>query len=996
VLLSLALAGLLAYAPPGPPAPPTLGDAIAPVEITLPQRASPSPFEFETFAGDPLAVKQFVLANGLTVLLSENHEQAEVFGAVVVRTGGKNDPADNTGMAHYLEHMLFKGTQSLGTSNWAAEQPLQVELVELFERHKQATSADQRAAIQAEIAETVAQTYAYAIPNELDKMLGEIGSTGVNAFTTEDETVYYNRFPASQIDPWLAIYAHRFVDPVFRLFPTELEAVYEEKNVTMDRFEVRLYERFIEAAFPDHPYGTQSVIGETEHLKSPSLVAMQDYFDRYYVANNMALVLSGDFDAEAIMPIIAERFGTWRRGPDPQPRTGTVEPFVGRELVKLRITPVRVGAYAFRTPTPRDPDYAALQVMRELLSNDQGSGYIDTLVSEGKILIALPFPITFADHGLDIVFFAPRIFGQSFKRAEGLVLDQFRRIAAGEFDEATMLAIRDGLRRAEDRQWEDNEDRALALADSFVRRDSWQGYLDYREQLSQVSREDVMRVAASYFGDDHLALRSRLGIHKPPRLTKPSYPAVEPQVGAQSSFYAQVMARPSAPPKLDYVEFDRATSSTGFARAVETTPIAEGVVLRSNQNPFNDTYSLDLVFGVGSDRYPELEVAAEYVERIGTREHSPTGLRERLSLLGTSMAISVTQDRMHVRLTGPEQQLGPALALLDGVLREPVADPKRWKALRREHRALERVERNDPGELAAAARQFAMYGPNSSYLRGYGRRGLAKLDPNELLDAWARAQTYALEIRYTGQQSASEVAERVRESLTLSGPREPEVEFVHYPRVLPARDTVYFLPHRKLIQTQLMFVVDGDPVEPSQHAVANAYGEYMGGGMGGLVFQEIREFRALAYSAWAGFLRDDTPIQAGYLVAGAGCQADKTQETIEVMLDLIRTRPDKTERMDALRSSLIRGLEALGPDFRELQSTIAYWQKRGYTEDPREHLLDAYATTQFADIEAFHAAQIAGRPVTLVVVGDPRRVDKRELARFGELIELREREIFAR
>jgi zinc protease len=984
VLSSLALASLLAYAPPAPPTPPTPSDAIAPVEITLPSGPS---FAFQTFPGDPLAVKQFVLPNGLTVLLSENHEQAEVFGAVVVRTGGKNDPADNTGMAHYLEHMLFKGTQSLGTSNWAAEQPLQARLVELFERHKRATSADQRAAIQAEIAQTVAQTYAYAIPNELDKMLAEIGSAGVNAFTTEDETVYYNSFPASQIDPWLAIYAHRFVDPVFRLFPTELEAVYEEKNISMDRFEVELYERFIAEAFPEHPYGTQSVIGEIEHLKAPSLVAMQDYFERYYVANNMALVLSGDFDAEAIMPIIAERFGAWRRGPDPQPRTGTVEPFVGRQLVKLRITPVRVGAYGFRTPTPRDPDYAALQVMRELLSNDQGSGYIDTLVSEGKILIALPFPISFADHGLDILFFAPRIFSQSFKQAEGLVLDQYRRIAAGEFDEATMLAIRDGLRRAEDRQWEDNEDRALALADSFVRHDSWQGYLDYREQLGQVSREDVMRVAERYFGDDHLGLRSRLGVNKPPRLTKPNYPAVVAQVGATSSFYAQVMDRPSPTPELAFVDFDS---------AVETTPIAEGVVLRTNNNPFNDTYSLDLVFGVGSDRVPELEIAAEYVERIGTRERSPTALREQLSLLGTSLSITVGRDRTYVRLTGPEQQLGPALDLLDAILREPVADAKRYKALRREHMALERVERNDPSELAAAARQFAMYGQNSTYLRDYGRRGLAKLDPDQLLAAWASAQTYALEIRYTGQQSASVVAEQVRGSLTLAGPREPAVAFVQYPRVLPTRDTVYFLPHRKLIQTQLAFVVDGDPVDPSHYAAADAYAEYMGGGMGGLVFQEIREFRALAYSAWAGFLRDDTPVQDGYFVAGAGCQADKTRETIEVMLDLIRTRPDQPERMDALRSSLVRGLEGLSPGFRALQGTIAYWQKRGYTDDPRRHLLDAYPNLEFADIERFHAAQIAGRPITLVVVGDPRQVDTRELARFGRVIELHERQIFAR
>lgn len=988
LLFSFATALLLAFAPPEPVPPADVAPpepSPNPATDVAPPEPTPT-YERQTFEGDPIGVQQFVLANGLTVLLSENHERPEVFGAVVVRTGAKNDPADNTGMAHYLEHMLFKGNQTLGTSDWAAEAPLQDELVALFERHKQADSDTERAAVQAQISRVVEQTYAYAIPNELDRMLAELGSTDVNAFTSEDETVYYNSFPASQIDNWLTIYARRFVDPVFRLFPTELEAVYEEKNISLDRFEVKLFERFMSGAFPKHPYGTQSVLGEIEHLKQPSLVAMQAYFDEYYVANNMALVLSGDFDAEAIMPIIAERFGTWRSGPEPKRRTGAVEPFVGRQVMKLRMTPVRVGAYGFRTPTARDPDYAALQVMRELLSNEQGSGFIDRLVSDGKILIALPFPLELADHGLDIVFFAPRIFGQTFKRAESLMFEQFRRVARGEFDEAKMLAIRDGLRRAEDRQWEDNEERALALADSFIRRDSWQAYLEYRERLANVTREDVMRVAATYFGDDHLGMRSRLGVSKPPRLSKPSYPAVEPVVGARSSFYDQVMTQPSASATLRFVDFEA---------DVVTTPIADGVVLYTNPNPFNDTYSLDLVFGVGTEQIRELGIAAEYIERIGTRDYSPTALREQLSLLGTTLSIAITDDRMRVTLTGPEQHLAAALALIDGLLREPVADPKRWKALRRERALQDRVERQDPAQLANAARGYVMYGENSMFLRDYGRAGLRKLDPDTLLAAWQRAQGYALELRYTGQRSPSDVATILSGSLTLTGPRTPAVAYVTHERVMPSRDTVYFLPRRKAIQTQLAFIVDGEPVTADHYAAADAYGEFIGGGMGGIVFQEIREFRALAYSAWAVFRRDDEPTQSGFFLGVIGCQADKTSEAIDVMMGLIRELPNRPERIAALRSALVRGLESQSPGFRELQRTIAHWQRLGYTEDPRRSLLDAYPRTEFADIEAFHAAQIAGRPVILVVVGDPRQVDKGELERWGEVVELREQQIFA-
>jgi zinc protease len=356
----------------------------------------------------------------------------------------------------------------------------------------------------------------------------------------------------------------------------------------------------------------------------------------------------------------------------------------------------------------------------------------------------------------------------------------------------------------------------------------------------------------------------------------------------------------------------------------------------------------------------------------------------------------VTYDRTYVTVTGPEQHMAAALALIDDLLREPIADPKRWKTLRGERVALEKINREDSGHWANAALWYVMYGEDSKFLRDYGRAGLRELDPDTLLAAWQRAQGYAFDLRYTGQRSPSEVAKILSGSLTLTEPRTPAVPHATRERVMPSRHTVYFLPRRKLIQTQLSFVVDGDPVTPEHYAAADAYSEFMGGNMSGVVFQEVREFRALAYSAWGIFARDNSPAQAGFFMGGIGCQADKTYEAIDVMMGLIRELPDKPERIDAIRSALVRRLESSSPGFRDLQRTIAFWQRLGYTEDPRRSLLDGYTRLEFADIEALHAAQIAGRPVILVVVGDPRQVDKAELERWGEVVELRDNQVFAR
>lgn len=975
LLHPLALACLL-FAPPDP--------VIEPVDIALPVVPTPN-FERRTFEGDPIGVQQIVLANGLTVILSENHERPDVFGAVVVRAGSKDDPADNTGMAHYLEHLMFKGTQTLGTTNWAAEAPLQAELVELYERHKRADSDEERAELQTEIAKVVEQTYAYVIPNELRRMLSALGATDEGAFTREDETVYHSRFPASEIEPWLRIAAHRFVDPVFRLFPTELEVVYEEKNQSLDDFEWKLYEEIMAHAFPQHPYGTQSPLGQVEHLKSPSLLAMQEFFDEYYVPNNMVLVLVGDFDSETILPIIAEQFGAWQRGPEPEPRTGPVEPFEGRERVKLRSTPFRMGAHVFRAPTARHPDYAALQIARELLFNEHKSGFINELEDRGKLLGAHWATQDFADHGLDIVLFAPRILGQTFKNAEHQVREQYQRVARGEFDEQKVVEIRDGILRAEELEWETNKQRALLLIDGLVRYDGWQGYLDYREHLAHVTREDVMRVAATYYGDDYLDVRSRVGWAKKPRLSKPSYPAVAPQPNVHSSFYDEVMATPSAAPSLRLVD---------FGDDVSTTPIGENAVLRANHNPFNDSYSLSLVFGVGTERIRELFVAAPYLERLGTPTHSPTALHEQLSALGTTLTIAVDRDRLQIELRGPEQHLAATLELVEALLRDPVTDAKRWKALRRERVAIQRVDRQYPDSALEALVGFAAYGERSASLRDYGPRGARSLSAEMLLAAWQQAQAYGLEVRYIGQREPDEVAAILQRSLrgSLARSREPALPYTPWVRALPEHDTVYFLPRRGQVQTQMVFAVDGEPVAREQIAAAYAYSRYMSW----LVFQEVLEFRALAYVAQGSFQRNPDPAQAGWFVGHIASQADKTFDTIDVMQGLIRDTPSKSDQMDELRAMLLHGLEAQSPGFRDLQAVVEYWRRLGYDEDPRTRMIEDYAELDFGDIQAFHAAQVAGRPVILMVVGDPRRVDVRALARYGEVIEVGERDVFAR
>jgi predicted Zn-dependent peptidase len=929
-------------------------------------------------------VTTVVLANGLTVMLSENHERPQVFGAVVVKTGGKNDPSDNTGMAHYLEHMLFKGTQRIGTTDWAAEAPLQAELERLYERLGTA-KGEAREAIAREIGRTVAKTYAHAVPNEIDQLLEQMGGTGVNAFTTYDETVYHNTFPASQIDAWLQVYAERFVDPVFRLFPTELEAVYEEKNIAIDTTGYELFRGFMRGAFPSHPYGHNDILGEVEHLKRPSLVAMKRYFDTYYVPSNMALVLSGDFDTAAVVPRVVAHFGAWKAGEAPPPTPGTVRPFGDDEKLAMRSSPIRVGAVAYRTVPESHPDFAALQIIRGLLSNEQRSGFIDRLSDDGKVLLAMHVPADFADHNVDVVAYVPRLLTQTFRGAEQLMRRQFDRIVEGDFTEARVASIREGLQVALALEWEDNESRALAMAHAFVARGGWAGDLEYRRRLGAIDRAEVMRVAGTLFGSSRLRLRSRMGIVRKTRLDKPKTPPVKPRPGAHSVRFAELSALPAADVKIDWVE-----PSTALVRF----ELAPGVTLVTSRNPVNDVDTLQLRFGVGTDALPELDLLALYLGRVGTERHPGKQFFEALAAISTTLVATAEPDRFILELQGPRKHRDAALALAAELIDAPKLEARPLRQVRREVWGYRRIERKDAVNVGRALRDAVLYGDSSPTRIATSPGQARRTTRRELARLWRSVTERAVEVGYVGEADGAQLAASLLAHLGHAGARTAAVDAVVYPRVLPSETKVFFVPRRDAVQTQIWIAVEGGATKPEEQASADAFAEYFGGSMAGLVFQEIREFRALAYSASARYPRDLAPTQDGHLLGYVGCQADKTFDVLEVLVGLVRQMPERPDRTASVRQSLLRSQESASPGFREVQESVREWQRQGYREDPRRALRPRYEALELAEIVKFWRDHVQGRPIAIMVVGDPRKVDRDRLAEYGEVVRVRESSLY--
>ena len=359
-----------------------------------------------------IEILEFELENGLTVFLNEDHAKPEIFGALVTKAGGKDDPSDATGMAHYMEHMLFKGTEELGTIDWEKEKPHIEKIFELYDQLGKTKDEEERSKIQKLINEESVKANKYAIPNELSNIIKSMGGTKLNAGTGRDMTIFYNLFPPNQLEKWLELYSHRFINPVFRSFQAELEVVYEEKNMYADNFGTHMIETFLFYFFKNHPYGQQTLIGTIEDLKNPSLTKMYDFFKTYYVPNNMALVLSGDFNNDEVIPVIKENFGKWLRGDVPESVEYKEEPFNGREFHEGKYSPIKLEILGFRTVTKGHLDEPALEICNRILSNQDQTGLLDKLSLDNKIMMAQVIPMPFKDHGATLVLIIPKIAGQ--------------------------------------------------------------------------------------------------------------------------------------------------------------------------------------------------------------------------------------------------------------------------------------------------------------------------------------------------------------------------------------------------------------------------------------------------------------------------------------------------------------------------------------------------------------------------------------------------------
>ena len=934
---------------------------------------------------EALKVNEFTLSNGFKVYVNEDHSQPSVYGAVVVKAGSNDCP--DTGIAHYFEHMMFKGTSKIGTTDYAAEKVYLDSIVVAYDQLARTTDEDERMKIQKDINRLSNEAAAYAIPNEFDRLISRFGGSGLNAGTSYDYTVYYNTFAPQFLAQWCELYAERLREPVFRLFQSELETVYEEKNMYSDNPVQPALEAVLKEYFGEAPYSCP-IIGTTENLKNPQLSKMAEFYDRYYVPRNMAIILCGDLTAAEAKPFLEQTFGKLEDKGMAPARTFEIKPLEGKKTmdIKVPVPIIKLGGRAFSAPKESDPDFIPLSVGLQLLTNESGSGLLDSLGNAHKVLFAGAFNESFDDAGLMLFGYVPNIPFGSEKKAMQMCVNEIEKVKRGEFSENILNEIKENLKQNEMRRFEGITSRGSIMMETFTRGLTWEDQLARADAYDAVTKEDIVRVMNKYFGENYLEGHKKSGSYPKDKVSQPGYEAVSPKNSFASSAYAD---------SLKAIPVEYVPKVVDFGKDVTKTVVSGKSTLYSVPNKVNDIFNLEIVWYKGTRLDRNLLQVPEYLQLVGTDSLSLQQLKSEMRRLGASMDFNVSLDTFSATLTASDKNLEGVLSLLRHFIDNVAADKKAIGDIKSGIKVGSKSFDKSNSDIASAVLSYVSRGKMSRFLRQFNEDDLKKVGAEGLIASFKDATAAGCDFVYSGNLEPAGVAALLRKYIpTCDGERNPfvptTIEEYSSPQVF-----IYDMPSAR--QNIIMTYQNTDKVKsPSELAALKLFGEYFGGSMYSVLFQEMREFRSFAYTS------QGTPIlipgnlseTPAAFMSYTGTQSDKTSDVLTILDSLFKDMPMREENAETAKLTLLNEINNTYPSFRNMGAYVRNSEFSGYTEDPDASLVRVLPAMGSSDIINYYESQIKGRPQVLMIVGNKKNLPMDIIQRWGPVTYLRKSDIY--
>ncbi|MDR0973550.1 MAG: insulinase family protein [Prevotellaceae bacterium] len=943
-------------------------------------------YPYQTFANDPLKARIYTLDNGLKVYLTVNTETPRIQTFIAVRVGGKNDPSATTGLAHYFEHLMFKGTEQFGTQNYAAEKPLLDQIEAQFEIYRGTTDDAARKAIYHVIDSLSYEASKYSIPNEYDKLMAAIGASGTNAYTGFDMTVYTEDIPSNAVENWAKIQADRFKHNVIRGFHTELETVYEEKNMSLTRDSRKMNEALLGALFPMHPYGTQTVLGTQDHLKNPSIKTIKQYYKTWYVPNNMAVCLSGDFDPDQMIATIDKYFGDMK--PNPNLPKLTISPLptrsapIVREVYGLEAEMVSLG---WPLPPRSSEDSDGIELLSNILYN--GSvGLVDIdLNQEQKVLNAAAGYSAMADYSV-FMMQARSKEGQTLEEVKNLLLTEIEKLKAGDFDESLLKATVNNYKLYEQQQLEYNQIRADMFVTSFINSVPWEQYIRQTDNMAKLTKADIVRLANKYFTNGYAVIYKRQGADpNEKKIEKPTITPIVMNRDAVSPFLKEIQNSHMKPIEPVFVDFNKDMSKF-------TTK--DGLEVLYKQNTTNDIFSLEFIFETGNNADKALGTAASYFDYLGTSDMTVEEIRAKLYEWACNYSWSISSERSYIAMSGLSENMPKTLDLFEKVLAGVQVNKAIYDNIVADILKSRANAKTNQSTNFSRVLNYAMYGPLSAATNFLSTDELQQMNPQTLIDKLRAFSGYKHRIVYYGPDSpekllaALETYHKVPARLT-DAPKPVKFPFVKTPTT-----KIYIAPYQANQIYMSQYSNTGETYNPAIEPTRTLYNAYFGGGMNGIVFQEMREARGLAYSANASLVSPSRLSDPYVMRTQIATQNDKMMQAIATFNEIINDMPRSEAAFKLAKDGLIARLRTQRTTKSAVLSRYLTLQDLGLTTDPNIKLYNDVQNMTLNDVVKFQQEQVKNRTYSYVILGDEATLDMESLGKLGPIQRLTTEEIF--
>ncbi len=940
-------------------------------------------YKYRYVTNDPMQTRFYTLKNGLTVILSPTKKEPRMQVYIATKAGSKTDPADHTGLAHYLEHMMFKGTDNYGSLDYKKEKPYLEMIDALYEEYNHTTDETKRKEIYHRIDSVSGIASKYAIANEYDKMMSAMGAKGTNAFTSFEQTVYTEDIPSNAVDKFLKVQYDRFRNPVFRIFHTELEAVYEEKNRTLDNDNRKVSELMLSNLFLNHNYGKQTTIGTIEHLKNPSLLEIRKYFNTWYVPNNMGIIISGDFDPDVLIGKVDEYFSKLNSKKITPYTFKPEDPITAPIEKEVNGPDAEFVAIGYRLPGVHAKDAILADIVGQILTNGR-AGLIDlNLVKKQKLLRASASADILIDHGYMYLQGNPTM-GQSLEEVKALILGEIENLKKGNFDDNLVVSIINNQKKAMMQQSENYGTRARALMNAFTSEEDWQEDVDYIERLSAISKKDITDFANKYFANNYVAIYKRKGEDKNiVKVSKPPITPVETNAKSQSWFVKEVNNMPVDPVAPVWLDYNKDLSKTNIGPA-------EVLYVHNNDNGL---FRMAYRFKMGTWNDKRLAVAAQYLQFLGTENKTAEAFSKEFYKLACSFNINASGEFTTISIEGLQENFDQAVALFDDLITNCVADDKALNSLKARLAKSRADAKNNKTQIMQGLTSYARYGAANPYNYVLTNEELKNLTSAELTEMLHNMFSYSHRILYYGPATIGNLTAELKTAHKMPA----MFKAIAAPKVFAFttqnKNEVLFANY-DMVQSEIRWIRNIPGYDAAKQPVIDIFNNYFGAGMGALVFQTIRESKALAYSTSAFFAAPDKKEDPYMVTAYIGCQADKFNESIKAMNELLNDLPSLENNVISARSAVKKDIET----DRITQDGIIYnylaAERKGLNEDIRKKIYDNADKLQFNDLKQFHSANIANKPYTYCILASENKLSMDDIKKVGEVKKLSMEDIF--